>query len=149
MHADLRKRFTVKALAVAGALAVLGACSSMPPAMNPNTQSVALSGSNEVPAVTSGAAGSGWVTVNSDMTVAAKITVTGMNATMAHIHMAAAGTNGPVIVPFVKTADNVFEAPAGAKMTDAQYAAYKSGNTYVNVHSAAHPGGEVRAQLKP
>jgi len=58
------------------------------------------------------------------------------------------GANGPVIVPFNKTADNTFEAPAGAKLTDAQYASYKAGKLYVNVHSAAHPGGEIRAQLK-
>jgi len=112
-------------------------------------ENVTLSGKNEVPAVTSAAAGTGTVTVNPDMTVAAKITVTGMTPTAAHIHMAAAGANGPVIVPFTKTGDNTFEAPAGAKMTAEQFAAYKAGNTYVNVHSAANPGGEVRAQLKP
>jgi hypothetical protein len=39
-------------------------------------------------------------------------------------------------------------APEGAKMTESQCAAYKAGNTYVNVHSAKHPGGEIRAQLK-
>ena len=60
----------------------------------------------------------------------------------------AAGANGPVIVPFTKTADNTFEAPSGAKMNSEQCAAYKAGNTYVNVHSAAKPGGEVRAQLR-
>ena len=112
-------------------------------------ENVTLSGKNEVPAVTSSAAGTGTVTVNPDMTVAAKITVTGMTPTAAHIHMAAAGANGPVIVPFTKTGDNTFEAPAGSKMTAEQFAAYKAGNTYVNVHSAANPGGEVRAQLKP
>jgi hypothetical protein len=42
----------------------------------------------------------------------------------------------------------MFDAPAGAKLTDAQYAAYKAGNLYVNVHSAKNPGGEIRAQLK-
>jgi hypothetical protein len=52
-------------------------------------------------------------------------------------------------VPFTKTADNTFVAPDGAKLTDAQYDAYKAGGLYVNVHSAAYPGGEIRGQLKP
>ncbi|CAG1006857.1 hypothetical protein BURK1_03339 [Burkholderiales bacterium] len=143
------KRRTVRALAAAGALAVLGACSSMPGMMSMYSQSVALAGSNEVPPVSTPASGSGTVTIRPDMTVSAKITVTGMTATAAHIHQAAAGANGPVVVPFTKTADNTFEAPSGAKLTEAQYAAYKAGNLYVNVHSAAHPGGEVRAQLRP
>ena len=40
-----------------------------------------------------------------------------------------------------------FVAPDGAKLTEAQYAAYKAGNLYVNVHSAKFPNGEVRAQI--
>ena len=111
-------------------------------------ESVHLSGSNEVPSVTSSASGSGTVTVHSDRTVTARITVRDMNATAAHIHQGAPGSNGPVIVPFVKEGDSTFVAPAGAKMTEEQYNAYKSGNTYVNVHSAKNPGGEIRAQLK-
>ena len=109
---------------------------------------VMLSGNNEVPPVSTPASGSGTVTVAANCSVSAKITVTGMTATAAHIHQGAAGVDGPVIVPFNKTADNVFEAPAGAKMTEAQCAAHRAGNTYVNVHSAKNPGGEVRAQLK-
>jgi hypothetical protein len=49
----------------------------------------------------------------------------------------------------VKTSDNVWSIPAGAKLNDAQYDAFKSGNLYVNVHSAQHKGGEIRAQLRP
>jgi hypothetical protein len=71
-----------------------------------------------------------------------------MTATAAHIHQGAPGSNGPVIVPFVMQGDNTFVAKEGAKLTEEQYAAYKSGNTYLNVHSAKSPGGEVRAQLK-
>jgi len=126
-------------------VAAAGALASLPA----YAQSITLSGANEVPPVSTSATGSGNVTVKDDGSVTGKVTVTGMTATAAHIHMGAAGSNGPVIVPFTKTADNTFEAAAGAKMTPEQLAAYKAGNTYVNVHSAANPGGEVRAQLKP
>jgi len=43
--------------------------------------------------------------------------------------------------------DNHFTAPAGAKLTEEQYEAYKAGKLYVNVHSKQHPAGEIRAQL--
>ena len=139
------------AIVAAGALLAAG-CSDMSSMMHGGYggggEQVSLSGSNEVPAQSTGASGSGTVTVGSDCSVTAKITVTGMTATAAHIHEAAAGTNGKVIVPFVKEGDNTFVAPPGAKMSEEQCKAYHAGNTYVNVHSAKAPGGEVRAQLK-
>ena len=143
---ELHRRLTVRALTLAGVLGLLAACASM--SDSKYSQQIALSGSNEVPPVSGAAAGTGTVTINPDRSVTAKIEVTGMTATASHIHEGAAGTNGPVIVPFTKTADNTFVAPDGAKLTDAQYASYKAGNLYVNVHSAKNPGGEIRAQLK-
>ena len=140
-----------RALAVACALAMTAGCSEMSSMMHGDKamgEKVTLVGSNEVPPVTSPASGSGTVTVNADCTVSARINVSGMTPTAAHIHMAEPGKNGGVIVPFVKEGDSTFVAPPGAKMNEEQCRAYKSGNTYVNVHSAKNPAGEIRAQLK-
>ncbi|MFM9991200.1 MAG: CHRD domain-containing protein [Burkholderiaceae bacterium] len=110
---------------------------------------VSLSGSQEVPAVTTSASGSGTITIAPDLSVSGSVTTLGVDGTMAHIHMAATGQNGPVIVPMTKTIDQVWSIPTGAKLTDAQYQSFKAGNLYVNVHSAANKGGEIRGQLKP
>jgi len=110
---------------------------------------VTLGGSQEVPPVNTAASGRGTITVGADKSISGSVTTTGVNATAAHIHMAAMGQNGPVIVPLTKTADGVWSVPAGAKLTDTQYDAFKAGNLYVNVHSDANKGGEIRGQLKP
>ena len=44
---------------------------------------------------------------------------------------------------------NTYSVPPTAKLTDAQFASYQAGNLYVNVHTAANPKGDIRAQLKP
>jgi len=108
---------------------------------------VKLTGDQEVPPVKSAGSASGAITIGDDGAVSGSVTATGFTPTAAHIHQAASGKNGPVIVPFTKEGDK-FSAPAGAKLTPDQLKAYKAGELYVNVHSAANPGGEVRAQLK-
>ena len=110
---------------------------------------VMLSGSQEVPPVATSATGSGTIVIGSDKSVSGSVTTTGVAATAAHIHVGAPGKNGPVIVPLAKTADNVWSVAAGAKLTDAQYESFKAGELYVNVHSAANKGGEIRGQLNP
>jgi hypothetical protein len=139
-------RNTVASLTVGFVLVALAACSSMMPGSS--NDKVTLTGANEVPAVTTSATGTGTVKIAADGSVTASITVTGMAPTMGHIHMATApGTNGPVIVPFTQNG-NTFTSAPGAKLNEAQMAAYRAGNLYVNVHSAAHPAGEIRANLK-
>ncbi|MFJ9535375.1 CHRD domain-containing protein [Herbaspirillum sp. NPDC101396] len=113
------------------------------------TVSVDLKGASEVPANSSTASGTGSISVAADKSVSGKITTTGLEGKMAHIHTGAAGANGPVLVGLTKDGDNGWTVPAGAKFTDEQYAAYLAGGLYVNVHTAAHPGGEIRGQLLP
>lgn len=119
-----------------------------------------LTGDQEVPPVTTNAAGitdigvvlfkcPSAATGNACVTASGFVSTHDIVATAAHIHQGAAGQNGPVIVPLVKTSENSWAVPAGVTLTPAQVDAYYAGQLYVNVHSAAHPGGEIRAQLKP
>lgn len=149
MNTKLGKRKLTAAMAMMAGAAALAACASTGQIYGMSSgQQIAMSGASEVPPVSTPASGSGTVTINADRSVSARISATGMPATASHIHEGATGSNGPVIVPFTKTGDNTFVAPEGAKLTESQYASYKAGRLYVNVHSAAHPGGEIRAQLK-
>ena len=132
------------------AVLALASCSSMPSWMpGSGAMKVNLTGAEEVPPVSTQAKGSGSIRVAKDGAVTGSVTTEGINGTMAHIHQAAKGQNGPVIVPLEKKGDNTWAVPEGKKLTQAQMDALKAGNLYVNVHSAAHKGGEIRAQLQP
>jgi hypothetical protein len=109
---------------------------------------VTLTGDQEVPPVKSAGSASGTITINDDMSVSGSVKTTGIVGTMAHIHEAAAGKNGPVIVKLQKDGDT-WSVPAGTKLTAAQFASFKAGDLYVNVHTAENAKGELRAQLKP
>jgi hypothetical protein len=109
---------------------------------------VNLSGDQEVPPVQTSASGSGTITVEDDRSVRGKITTSDLKGTGAHIHEGAVGKNGPDIITLKKSSDNEWSVPGDAKLTDAQYDAYKAGNLYVNVHSDANKSGEIRGQLK-
>lgn len=139
----------VAALALAGAL--LAGCGAMERIGLGGKQSptVELSGAQEVPPVSTRASGKSTITVAADRTVSGMVIVSDMTPTMAHIHQGERGKNGPPIITLVKESDKVFRVPANARLTDEQHAAYKAGNLYINVHSAAYPNGEIRVQMKP
>lgn len=127
------------------ALLVLAGCATTPAG---DAHRVVLQGSQEVPPVNTSASGNGVITIRPDRSVSGSITTSGINPTAAHIHEGARGANGPVIIPLVRTDVNVWSVPAGGtKLTEAQYAAHRAGNLYVNVHSTTHPGGEIRGQI--
>ncbi len=140
--------FIEKQRRAVAALIVLLAVAAAPAALAKNVV-VQLNGKNEVPAVTTNATGQGTLTINDDKTLTGSITTTGVAGTAAHIHAGAPGKNGPVAVPLAKSGDAGWSVPPGAKLTDDQYKAFQGGELYVNVHSTAHPDGEIRGQLKP
>ena len=144
---------TLLGLALAASLTTLMGCASVDKMTHSAASAMRgdekLTGAQEVPPVTTVATGTANINVTADGMVSGSVTTAGVMSTMAHIHMAPAGQNGAVIVPLTKNGDNVYMVPAGAKLTPAQLEAYKMGSLYVNVHSEAHKGGEIRAQLKP
>ncbi|UUZ65372.1 CHRD domain-containing protein [Polaromonas sp. P1-6] len=77
------------------------------------------------------------------------ITLSGMTANAAHIHLAAAGVNGPIIVPLTNAGGgNVWAVPANTVLSADQLRAYKQGDLYYNAHSIAFPNGEIRGQIR-
>jgi hypothetical protein len=115
----------------------------------PSGSNVMLSGSQEVPPVSTAGTGSGTISVLMDRSVSGTVTTSGVAGAAAHIHLAAPGQNGPVIVPLNKTGDNTWSVPPAIRLNDTQYEAYRLGNLYINVHSAANPNGEIRGQIQP
>lgn len=133
------------AAAVFLAAVVLGACSHVGTSLD----ELKLTGDQEVPPVNTTAFATGRITVAADGSVSGSIRVSGLAVTMAHIHLGAIGRNGPVILPLTKTGDGVWSVPPGARLTAEQFRSYQAGELYVNIHSEANKGGEIRAQLKP
>ena len=138
-------RSTTSPLSLVVPLALLLLASANLYAQQP--MSISLTGDAEIPPVTTSAKGTGQITVKPDRTLSGSIKVSGLVPTMAHIHEGAVGKNGPPIITLTQTGDDSFAVPAGARLTDAQYTSFTSGNLYINVHSAQYPYGEIRAQL--
>ena len=68
------------------------------------------------------------------------------DASAAHFHgPAAKGENADVAVPIE---DPTSGAKGSATLTDAQAADLTAGRYYINVHTAAHPDGEIRGQVE-
>jgi hypothetical protein len=152
MNRLFKKFWPSLAAAFAMVLVISAGCSTMAAGTNEGIK-VTLTGDQEVPAVKTAATGNGTIVISPDKSVSGSITTTGIAGTVAHIHDSVPGEtmcgakNGPVIIPLTKGPDNTWSVPAGAKLTDAQYASYEKGNLYVNVHSAANKGGEICSRL--
>ena len=110
------------------------------------------SGAQEVPAVVTAATALGFVAYDAaTRRVGGALSVDGFSPTAAHIHQAPNGANGPIIVNMTPTAagssDWVVPTNAAALTVDQAKALLAEG-TYFNAHSADHPNGEIRGQLR-
>lgn len=105
-----------------------------------------LKGSNEVPANSSTATGTAELKFNKTTKIfTITVTHTLASPTAGHIHKAAAGTNGGVVFPFSPATSPIsFTSPA---LSPEQEADLMAGLYYVNIHTAAFGGGEIRGQL--
>jgi hypothetical protein len=144
-------RRSILSYGVAGAGAALMALTSRSKAAT-TTFKADLKGSSEVPPTTSSGTGAATVTLDSATNkITWNVTFSGLTgpATAAHIHgPAPVGKNAGVIVFLVPKGQPVTSPIAGsATLTAAQVADMTSGQYYVNVHTAANPGGEIRGQL--
>jgi hypothetical protein len=118
---------------------------------NELSMDVALSGANEVPAVTTTATGTALLRLMTDKTLYTKVTVTGLEAgdalTASHIHEGATGANGAVIVPIYSSAAE-FGTPKMITLADDVYNKVKNSAVYFNAHSTAHGSGLIRGQIR-
>jgi hypothetical protein len=120
----------------------------------PESFKVPLTGAQQVPPVQTSGSGSADLTYDpATRVVTWSITYSGLSgpATMAHFHgPAAEGKNGPVVIWLSQKGSPVTSPITGkTTLTPAQAKEFTAGEWYVNVHTAAHPAGEIRGQVMP
>jgi CHRD domain len=142
----LRTSMTLSAMTITLALS---ACAMQPMMARHHAVSARLTAASEVPPVASNASGSLEGTLNPHSGVLTwTLTYADLSgpATGAHFHgPAMAGQNAGVVVPFTGSLTSPIRG--SATLNETQQADVKAGRWYVNVHTAANPGGEIRGQL--
>ncbi|HET6557777.1 MAG TPA: CHRD domain-containing protein [Prolixibacteraceae bacterium] len=133
-------------------LAIVGFVSCVDEVTTPKntvTFTATLNGANEVPANESMATGT--ATYKYDKTthkLSGTVTFSGMTATASHIHKGDTTVAGPVVIPLDVTPPVTSPITLEPTTLDStQRADLMNGLYYVNIHSEAFPGGEIRGQL--
>jgi hypothetical protein len=129
-----------------------GACprSILTPSAGGRAFSVALTGESESPAGDPVATGTATVRLRAGQgQVCYRLAADNLPpASASHIHRAAAGASGPVVVPlFTPNASGNATGCIGASRPVVNAILASPGNYYVNVHNAQFPGGAIRGQL--
>lgn len=131
------------------ALLSLGACSTAPVMSDSRAMMARLSGASEVPPVTSSASGMVDASLNTRTNVLSwTVTYAGLSgpASAGHFHgPAMSGVNAGVALGLTGSLDSPISGTA--TLTSAQVADLMAGKWYLNLHTAANPGGEIRGQV--
>jgi hypothetical protein len=165
--------FRILKIAITAPLLMVPACGDDEPAGLATSFSATLSGTNEVPAVTTPATGTATFSVSGNQ-ITYTINATNLqNAVLGHIHLAPAGQNGDVRLNLcgtgapqpactsgtgvVATGTNGTTVGTPAITFEELLSAMRTGDAYVNVHTSAagctpgnpgcNPGGEIRGQI--
>ena len=111
-----------------------------------------LGGNQQVPMVTTTARGTITGTFDKvSSRLKYSVSFTSLTPMGAHFHIGAPGVNGPVIIELPKNnpAKDGYVSPIEGEntFTDVQTAALLNNGVYVNLHTMAYPGGEIRANI--
>jgi hypothetical protein len=162
--------FPTLKIAIAALLPIVAACGDDGPSDAATSFSATLSGTNEVPAVTTPATGTATFTLNGSQLTYTINATNLQNAILGHIHLAATGQNGPVRLNLCGTgapepacASGTGVVATGTNGTaigitfDEVLSAMRTGGAYVNVHTfvdgctpgdpGCNQGGEIRGQI--
>ena len=123
-------------------------------------QNATLSGANERPTVVNSPGTGTFIgTYNKETKMLTySVTWTGFTATAMHFHNApptqnlpATAVSGPVVIGIAGTGSPAtFTSPISGTtraLTTDEETNLLAGNWYINIHSSANPGGEIRAQI--
>lgn len=141
---------TVRAvLAAVAAVFAMTACSTLRPDAHLAAFSTQMTGINQVPPIKTVATGRVDAVQDKNTNLFRwKLSYTGLSgpATAGHFHgPAAIGANAGIALPFGGVPRSPMEGRA--TLTAVQAADLLAGKWYVNIHTAAHPGGEIRGQM--
>jgi hypothetical protein len=154
---------------IGGSLVLLVALLATVAVASPRTLTTQLSGAEEVPMNDSAGRGVAVVQLSQDgSALTYRLNVANIeNVTQAHIHLGAAGSNGPVVAWLYPsgppaqlipgrssgtlatgtiTAEDLVGPLAGQPLS-ALWSSIAAGTAYVNVHTSQHPPGEIRGQM--
>ena len=152
----MAKRFVTLVAAGALTLGLLAQVAAVS-AAGSNILTAKLAGSHEVAPVATAGTGSVRVAIVGDgSSIFYQVSYSGLSGPVvaSHIHVGDIGANGPVLFPLTPGPNPMSGTLTAAAFTGANGLTYtqaldaiRSGGTYVNLHTAKHPGGEVRGQL--